>query len=185
MRRLSGPGLTLQAMLQAQAEDALPDPPNEFCETLVSHGPAMFMDAAEEVALRREALVCALRVAVEAELPEGCVAEVEEIVLGECFDAFWRAITGETPARVAPMRVTLNQGTDLSQVKAKPSVYSPEKSEWLKEHFELLFETGMVYSNPQAICASVAMAFPKGPGKGYVWWLIFPPSTASASWCRG
>ena len=25
----------------------------------------------------------------------------------------------------------------------------------------------MVYSNPQAICASVAMAFPKGPGKVY------------------
>ena len=25
----------------------------------------------------------------------------------------------------------------------------------------------MVYPNPQAICASVAMAFFKGPGKGY------------------
>ena len=25
----------------------------------------------------------------------------------------------------------------------------------------------MVYSNPQAICASVAMVFLRGPGKGY------------------
>ena len=168
VRRLSGPGLTLKGMLQAQVEDALPDPPDEFCETLVSHGPAMFMEAGEEVAARREALVGALRVAVEVGLPEGCVAELEEIVLGECFDAFRRTLTGQTPARVAPMRVTLKQGADLSQVKAKPRVYPPpEKSAWLKEHFELLCETGMVYPNPQANCASVAMAFPKGPGKGY------------------
>ena len=58
-------------MLQTQAEDALPDPPNEFCETLVSHGPAMFMEAGKEVAARREALVDAFRVAVKVGLPEG------------------------------------------------------------------------------------------------------------------
>ena len=73
------------------------------------------------------------------------------------------------------MRVTPKQGADLSQVKAKPRVDSPEKSAWLKEHFELLCETGMVYPNPQAICASVAMAFPKGPGKGYRFVADFPP----------
>ena len=61
----------------------------------------------------------------------------------------------------------LKQGVDLTQVKAKPRVYPPEKSAMLKYHFELLCETGMVYPNPQAICASGAMAFSKGPGKGY------------------
>ena len=66
------------------------------------------------------------------------------------------------------MRVTLKQGADLTQVKAKPRVCSPEKSAWLKKPFELLCETEMVYPNLQAICASVEMAFPKGPGKGYV-----------------
>ena len=125
VRRLSGPGLTLKGMLQAQVEDALPDLPDKFCETLVSHGPAMFMEAGEEVAARREDLVGALRVAVEVGLPEGCVAELEEIVLGECFDAFRRGLTGETPARVAPMRVTLKQGADLSLGESQAACVSP------------------------------------------------------------
>ena len=53
LRRVSGLGLTLQGMLQAQAEDVLPDPPDEFCEMLVSHGPDVFMEAGEELAARR------------------------------------------------------------------------------------------------------------------------------------
>ena len=126
----------------------------------------MFMEAGEEVAARREALVGAFCVAVEVGLPEGCVAELEEIILGECFDAFRRALTGETPARVAPMRVTLEQGADLSQVKAKPRVCPPEKSAWLKEHLSCSVRQGWC-TGIRRICASVAMASPKGPGKGY------------------
>ena len=64
-------------MLQAHAKDALPDTPDEFYETLVSHDPAMCMKAGEEVAARREALMGTLRVAVEVGLPETCVAELE------------------------------------------------------------------------------------------------------------
>ena len=126
----------------------------------------MFMEAREEVAARREALVGVMRVAVVVELLEGCVAELEEIALGECLDTW--ALTGETLVRVVPMRVTLKQGVDLTQVKTKPRVYPPEKSAWLKGQFELLCETGMVHPNPQVICPSVAMAFPKGPNKGYI-----------------
>ena len=163
----------------------LPDPLDEFCETLASHGPAMLMQVGEEVTARREALAGALRVAVEVGLPKSCVAEKKEIVLEECFHAFWKTLAGETPARVALMRVTLKQGADLSQVKAKPRVYPPEKSAWLKERFELLYETGMVYPNPQAICAVVAMTFLNGPGKGYRLVVDFFPLTGSASWCRG
>ena len=65
---------------------------------------------------------------MEVRLPEGCVAELEEIVLGGCFDAFRRALTGKTSARVAPMRVTLKQGADLTQLKARSRVYPLEKS---------------------------------------------------------
>ena len=104
---------------------------------------------------------------METGLSERYVAELEEIVLGECFGAFRRALTGETPARVEPMRVTLKHGADLSQVTARSCVYSPDQGAWLKDHFELLCAAGMVYPNPQAICASVAMAFPKGSIKGY------------------
>ena len=63
-------------------EDALPDPPDKFCETLVSHVPAMLIEAGKEVTARREALASTLRVAVEVGLPERCAAELEEIVLG-------------------------------------------------------------------------------------------------------
>ena len=127
----------------------------------------MFIEAGEELAARREALVDALCVAVKVGLPEGCLAELKEIVLGECFEAFRRVHTGETPVRVVPMQVNLKQGADLTHVKAKPRLYSSEKSTWLEENYDLLCETGMVYPNPHAICASVALAFPKEPGKGY------------------
>ena len=65
------------------------------------------------------------------------------------------------------MRVTLKQGADLSEVKAKPRRYPPDRSAYLREHFQLLSDAEMVYPNPQAVCASVAMAFPRGPGKRY------------------
>ena len=124
---------------------------------------------------RCKALVGSLRMVVEVGLPEGCVAELEKIVLGECVDTFRRALTDEAPARVAPTRVTLKQGADLTQVKAKLRVYPLEKSTWLKRNFKLLCEMGMVHPNRQAICASVAMAFPKGPGKGYRLVVEFSP----------
>ena len=41
----------------------------------------MFVKAREEVAARREALMGALRVAIEVGLPKGFVAELEEILL--------------------------------------------------------------------------------------------------------
>ena len=80
----------------------------------------MSTETREEVAARREALVGALRDAMEVGLPEGYGAELEEIVLGECFDAFRRVLRGETPARVAPMRVTLKQerGSHAGEIQA-------------------------------------------------------------------
>ena len=68
---------------------------------------------------------------------------------------------------MALLRVTLKQGADLTQVKTKSRVYLPEKNAWLKEYFELLCDTEVVDPNPKAICARVAMALPKGTGKGY------------------
>ena len=76
----------------------------------------MLMEAGEEVAGRCEALVGGLRVAVGVGLLGGCVAGLEEIVLGECFDAFRRVLTGETPARVAPSEARRGSHAGESQV---------------------------------------------------------------------
>ena len=74
----------------------------------------MLVEAGEEVAVRREALVGTSSVGVDVGLPKGCEAELEEIMLGELFDGFQRVLTDETPARVAPKQVTLKQGADLT-----------------------------------------------------------------------
>ena len=114
LRLRSGPMVTLVGMETARVEAGLQEPPDEFRETLLSRGPTMFMEVREEIKGRREALVGALHAAVQAGLSKAYVCEMEEIVLGQCFGAFRRALTGEPPARVEPMRVTLKQGADLS-----------------------------------------------------------------------
>ena len=45
--------------------------------------------------------------------------------------------------------------------KAKQGVYKPGKSEWSSAQITMLGEAGLVYSNPQAVFSSVAMAVPK------------------------
>lgn len=84
VRRVFGPGLTSQGMLQAQVP-ALPD---KFHDNLISQGSVLLMKAGEELSARRDTLVDALGAAMEAGLPETYAEELEEIVLGECFDAF-------------------------------------------------------------------------------------------------
>lgn len=81
---MSGPGLTLEGMPKARAEDTLPDLGSEFHETFEARGPGVLIEASEEVATWYEALVGALRAAVKAGLLKGCVVELEEIVLGKC-----------------------------------------------------------------------------------------------------
>lgn len=104
------------------------DPLGDFPETLVSRGSVMFIESREEVAARIKSLVDGLRAAVEVELPERFLVELEGIVLGDRFRVFWRILTAETPARVAPKRLTPKQDADLTPVKAMPRLYPPEKS---------------------------------------------------------
>lgn len=119
--------LTSKEMLQAQAENVLPDPPDKLREMLAKHIPVVFMESREELATTLEVLVGTLRAAVKARLPKGCVAQLEEIMLGGCFDVFWKALAGEPTARVAPVRVTLKQGGYLSQIEAGTRGYLLEK----------------------------------------------------------
>ena len=52
-------------------------------------------------------------------------------------------------------------------MKTKPRVFLPGKIALTKAHFQLLFETGAAYQNPQVVATSVAIAFTLGLGKGY------------------
>lgn len=70
----------------------------------------------------REALVGALRPGVEAGMPKGCVAELDEIVLEGCSDVFRRTLTGESSAHVAPMRRTVKQRSNMMQMIARPRI---------------------------------------------------------------
>ena len=133
------------------------------------------MEAGEEGAARYEVLVEYLRVAVDIGLPEGCAVELEEFVLGEFFDAFRKVLTGEMPACMTPMRVTQKQGVDLTQGKAKPRVYPPEKNVWLNVRRRWCTR----------ICRQFVRVwrwrFRRKRTKDTVWWLTCPPSTATAS----
>ena len=79
------------------------------------------MDEAEELALRKEALCSALEAAGNAEMPEQVLERLQELVMDRHLGVFRRALIGEPPAEVEPLRVTLRQGADLRKVKAKCS----------------------------------------------------------------
>lgn len=50
-------------------------------ETLVSHGPGVFMENENQVTVRDKALTGVLRAVLEAGLPDSYVVELEEIAL--------------------------------------------------------------------------------------------------------
>ena len=70
-----------------------------------------------------------------------------------------RALRGDPPARVEPMRVQLKPGA--SAVKAKPRRYDPVKTSWLASCVAALLAFGLVLRNLQAVWSSPAMAVPK------------------------
>lgn len=102
LRRVSELGLTLQRMLQSQAEDGFRDPP-EFRDVLVLYGPVVLKEVGEEVVARREALVGTLPALVSGRVG-GYRAGRIRVSEGPY---------GWPPARVTPMQVTFMQGTDL------------------------------------------------------------------------
>ena len=155
--------------LQAAAEVAagLRGERDEIHEDLVSKSPAMFTDEAEKLAQRKEELYSTLEAAGNAGMPEQTLERLQDLVMDRQLGVFRRALTGEPPAEVEPLRVTLRQGADLRKFKAKCRSMKPERVSWLEEQMGRLEAARMVYPNPQATCASVAMAVPKAGGTSY------------------
>ena len=80
-------------------------------------------------------------------------------IVSRRFNAFRRALRGDPPARVEPMRVQLKPGA--SAVKAEPRRYYAVKTSWLASCVAALLAFGLVFRNLQAMGSSTAMAVPK------------------------
>ena len=118
----------------------------------------MFMDPAEEESARTVALEESVTDAVAQGLSVS-MAERLRGILCRRFNAFRRALRGNPPARVDPMRVQLKPGA--SAVKAKPRRYDPVKASWLASCVAALLAFGLVFRNLQAVWSCPAMAVPK------------------------
>ena len=87
------------------------------------------------------------------------VSKAERLRGSRRFNAFRRALRGDPPARVEPVRVQLKPGA--SAVKAKPRRYNPVKTNWLASCVAGLLAFRLVFRNLQAVWSSPAMAVPK------------------------
>ena len=154
-RRVS---LAVEALQDAGASEAPVDP---SVERLVSRGPEMHMTPEEELVERRVALDRAVQAAADNGMSETGVSKLREVV-GRHENAFRRALRGDPPARVEPLRVRFKPGARA--VKASPRVYSPVKTAWLAGCMAALVALGLVYRSLQAVWASAAMATPKKGG---------------------
>ena len=152
-RRVS---LSVAALQEAGGQAT--EEPDLAVERLVERGPEMFMDPAEEESARKVALEESVTDAVAQGLS---VSKAERLrgILSRRFNAFRRALRGDPPARVEPMRVQLKPGA--SAVKAKPRRYDPVKTSWLASCVAALLAFGLVFRNLQAVWSSPAMAVPK------------------------
>ncbi|CAM9493306.1 unnamed protein product, partial [Sphacelaria rigidula] len=73
-------------------------------------------------------------------------------ILARRVDTFRRALRGDPPARVGPMRVQLTP--QAKAVKAKPCRYDPMKTGWLASCIAALVEFHLLVRNSQAVSAS-------------------------------
>ncbi|CAM9802748.1 unnamed protein product, partial [Sphacelaria rigidula] len=123
------------------------------------------MEPAEEESARMAALEESVIDAVANGLN---VSKVECLrgILCRHVNAFRRALMGDPPARVEPMRVTLKPGA--AAVRAKAKRYDPVKSSWLASCMGALVAFGLVFRNLQAVWSSPAKAVPKKDSYGVV-----------------
>ena len=111
--------LSIQSFQSKFADDA---PADVAVERLVERGTDMFMDPMEERGARHRALEDCVPQAEQSGLSTDGACRLRDI-LSRRVDAFRRALRGDPPARVEPMRVPQTQA-----VKARPRRYDPVKT---------------------------------------------------------
>ncbi|CAN0492248.1 unnamed protein product, partial [Hapterophycus canaliculatus] len=118
----------------------------------------MFIDPAEERVERERALDDSVEKAVQNGLSTDGACRLRDI-LGRRVNDFQRALHGDPPARMEPMRVQLKP--HAKAVKGKPRRYNPVKTGWLASCIAAVVAFGLLVHNIQAVWASPAMAVPK------------------------
>ena len=118
----------------------------------------MFMDPMEERGARDRALEDSVQQAEQSGLSADGACRLRDI-LSRRVDAFRRALRGDPPAHVEPMRVHLKP--QAQAVKARPRLYDPVKTGWLASYIAALGAFGLLVRNIQAVWAKPAMAVQK------------------------
>ena len=108
-----------------QSEVADDDPADVAVERLVERGADMFMDQMGTRGTRDRALEDSVQQAEESGLSADGACRLRD-VLSRRVDAFRRALRGDPPERVEPMRVHLKP--QAQAVKARPRRYDPVKT---------------------------------------------------------
>ena len=154
--------VTIEAMQQvADIEVDAAGETNGFKDALLDRVPKMMIGFGDsKMEQREQTLEDAILRAAQAGMPPSNVAKLRRLVLGDYKEAFRWGLAGEPPAQVEPMQVVWTPTAPTT--KAKSRLYAPVKRAWLSEQMKMLERAHMVYLNPQATFASVAMALPKG-----------------------
>ena len=145
--------LSVQFFQSEVADDA---PADVAVERLVERGPDMFR--MEERGARERALEDSVQQAEQSGLSADGACRLRDI-LSRRVDAFRRALRGDPPARVEPMRVHLKPHAQAE--RARPRRYDPVKTGWLASCIVALGAFGLLVRNIQVVWASPAMAVPQ------------------------
>ena len=127
-----------------QTEQVHETPADEAVERLVDRGPDIFLDPAEEKEGRNRALADSVRQAEQQGLSAEGAFHLRDI-LARRVDTFRRALCGDTPANVEPMRVMLKP--QAKTVKAKSRRYDPVNTGWRGACIAALLAFGLVFEN--------------------------------------
>ena len=135
--------LSVQSFQSEVADDA---PADVAVERLVERGRGTFM----ERGARDRALEDSVQQAKQSGLSADGARRLRDI-LSRRVDAFQRALRGDPPARVEPMRVHLEP--QAQAVKARPRRYDPVKTGLLASCIAALVAFGLLVRNIQAVWA--------------------------------
>ena len=118
----------------------------------------MFLDQMEEKGARDRAFDDSVQQAERSGLSADGACRLRDILSRRVGD-FHRALRGDPPARVKPMRVHLKPQAQV--VKARPPRYDLVKTGWLASCIAALGAFGLLVRNIQAVRATPTMAVPK------------------------